>query len=42
HKLELVRDIVAMANTEGGFIVLGVNELYDASSGFQYPPGQPR
>jgi hypothetical protein len=38
HKLELVRDIVAMANTEGGYIVLGVNELSDAPLGFRWHP----
>ena len=29
-KVELVRDIVAMANTYGGYIVLGVHEITDS------------
>jgi len=38
HKLELVRDIVAMANTDGGFIVLGVEELTNLKNGFKWHP----
>lgn len=38
HKLELVRDIVAMANTSGGFIILGVNEFNNLKNGFKWHP----
>ncbi len=36
-KVELVRDIVGMANTYGGYIVLGVHEVVD-STGKQFSP----
>ena len=38
-KVELVRDIVGMANTYGGFIVLGVSEKVTSTGKIFYPDG---
>lgn len=34
QKLELVRDLVSMANTQGGYIVIGVGENKEVGTGF--------
>ncbi|HEY9401755.1 MAG TPA: RNA-binding domain-containing protein [Pyrinomonadaceae bacterium] len=38
-KIEFVRDVVAMANTDGGYIVLGVREMTDGSLPRYMPEG---
>jgi hypothetical protein len=37
-KIEFVRDVVAFANTDGGYIVLGVREVTDGSAPERYNP----
>lgn len=37
-KTEFVRDVVAFANTDGGYIVLGVREVTDGSAPERYSP----
>ena len=38
EKIEFVRDVVAFANTDGGYIVLGVREVTDGSAPERYNP----
>lgn len=38
EKIEFVRDVVAFANTDGGYMVLGVREVTDGSAPERYNP----